>query len=144
MKKTASLAAALLFVGFGTTACGGSKGSAAPEDASKEDFCTALAGFADSEDESKLQDHVDDLTETGTPSDISDDARKGFEYMVDNAKKIDESDPDLDQAVMESEFGVDVVKQVTAFGQYYLQTCMGDEMQDLQDQMDDLPSDSPS
>ena len=62
-------------------ACGGPDGSAAPKDASVEDFC-AVIGDLDLSDPRTL---VDDLAETGTPEGIPADARAGFEVMIDEA-----------------------------------------------------------
>ena len=138
MKTTASLAAALLFVGFGATACGGSDGSGAPEDASKDEFCQSFLAL---DEDANVADTAEAFKKVGTPSDISDDARKGFEFIIDNAKKLDDlGDTGDDAAAVEKEFGKDAASQTIAFGQYVVSTCMGD----MQDQMDDLPSDFPS
>lgn len=72
----------------GLTACGGPEGSEAPTDASKDEFCTVINGL----DTSDPEGFVDDLVEVGTPSDIPDEAREGFEVMVDNATSDEISD----------------------------------------------------
>ena len=56
-------------------------GSAAPRDASVEDFCAtfeATSGFISGEDAAV------ELARTGTVPEISDDARRGFEYLIDH------------------------------------------------------------
>ncbi len=86
------------------TACGGSdggSGSAAPDDASKDDFCEGFNGLfekvlaqATSGDSSAmitaLKDWAGDMEDVGTPSDMPDDARRGFELFVEQAKNLDE------------------------------------------------------
>ena len=72
------------------SACGGPEGAAAPKDATVEDFCNVI-GDLDVSDPSGL---VDDMAETGTPEDIPDDARAGFEVMVDEATADDISAED--------------------------------------------------
>ncbi|MEP9362852.1 hypothetical protein ABLE68_07805 [Nocardioides sp. CN2-186] len=89
----------------GLTACGGSdgggSGSAAPDDASKDDFCTAFNGLYEkvmadmtSADTSKaiaaFKDWAADMKKVGTPDDMPEDARRGFEVFVDAAAKIDD------------------------------------------------------
>jgi len=124
MKKTAALATSLLLVGFGATACGGSdKGADAPKDASKEDFCAALKSF-DGTDEIEVADHLDEMKEVGTPADMPDDARKGFEFLVDHAAEIDEKSDELkDRPAFDREFGVDVSAQFFAFYTYFIKEC---------------------
>jgi len=128
MKKTATIAASLMLVGFGATACGGGGGGggdSAPKDASVEDFCTAMKGFGDaSAEESKVADHVDELKDTGTPSDMPEDARKGFEFIIDNAKKLDDLGDKLsDQAAFEDAFSADAVTKLLALFTYVGTTC---------------------
>jgi len=125
MRKTAALAAGLLLVGLGTSACGGGADSA-PKDASVEDFCSAMEGFGDdSAAESKVADHVDELRDTGTPSDMPEDARKGFESIIDNAEKIDDLGDDAsDQTAFVDAFSQDAYTQLLALGTYYGTSCM--------------------
>jgi len=123
MKKTATIAASLMLVGFGATACGGG-GDSAPEDASVEDFCAALKGFGDSTDTTKVADVADKLKETGTPADIPADARKGFEFLIDNAEKIDDLGDKLDdQAAFEDAFSAEATTQLVALVTYFGTTC---------------------
>ncbi len=88
------------------TACGGSdggdeKGTSAPDDASTSDFCDGFNGLfekvlaqATSGDSSAmitaLKDWAGDMEDVGTPSDMPDDARHGFELFVQQAKDLDE------------------------------------------------------
>lgn len=81
---------------FSVTACGG---GGAPTDASVEDFCgleaDLEAGFGDiaSGDFEKLSEGLADAAEAaeevGTPEDISDEAREGFEILVASLQDLD-------------------------------------------------------
>ena len=62
-------------------ACGGPDGADAPKDASVKDFCNAIGDW-DGSDPGGL---VDDMVDVGTPSDIPEEARAGFEAMIENA-----------------------------------------------------------
>ncbi|WP_296604940.1 hypothetical protein [Nocardioides sp.] len=87
------------------TACGGSDdggaGSSAPDNASTSDFCDGFNGLFEkvlaqgaSGDSSAmitaLKDWAGDMEDIGTPSDMPDDARNGFELFIDQAKDLDE------------------------------------------------------
>lgn len=86
------------------TACGGSdggSGASAPDDASASDFCDGFNGLfekvlaqAASGDSSAmitaLKGWAGDMEDIGTPSDMPDDARRGFELFIDQAKDLDE------------------------------------------------------
>jgi hypothetical protein len=123
MMKTASIAASLLLVGFGASACGGGADSA-PKDASVEEFCTALEGFGDTTDTTKVTDVADKLKDVGTPAGIPDEARKGFEFIIDNASKIDDlGDKISDQQAFEDAFSADAATQLLALFTYYGTTC---------------------
>jgi hypothetical protein len=76
-------------------------GSSAPTNARLEEFCETFDGLFDqvlSEDVAgdqaamvrALRDWARDLEEVGTPDDIPDDARRGFELFVEQALEIDE------------------------------------------------------
>jgi len=124
MMKKASVAASLLLVGFGAAACGGGGADSSPKDASVEDFCTALNGFGDATDATKVTDVADKLKDVGTPAGIPDEARKGFEFIIDNASKIDDlGDKISDQAAFEDAFSKDAATQLLALFTYYGTTC---------------------
>ncbi|MDI6911413.1 hypothetical protein [Nocardioides sp.] len=86
------------------TACGGSDGGSgaqAPDDASTDDFCEGFNGLfakvlsqATSGDSSAvisaLKDWAADMEDIGTPGEMPDDARHGFELFVEQAKNLDE------------------------------------------------------
>lgn len=134
--RIAHMVAGLVLVGGMATACGDDS-SDAPEDASKDDFCNLLeeAPTADKPSQDDVDEWVDKLKDTGTPDDIDDDARHGFEVLVG---AID--DADVDDIDDESTFE-DLVKDsgdrkdVEKFFVYYAKKCAG---------ADDLPSDLPT
>jgi len=89
------------------TACGGgddgdSGAGDAPDDASTSDFCDgfnalfekviAKAASGDSEAMiSALKDWAGDMEDIGTPSDMPEDARNGFELFLEQAEELDEN-----------------------------------------------------
>ena len=89
-KRPLASAGTAVLLGLSLAACGGSY----PEDASKDDFCGALGDVFDvssgiegeepTEDEwGDIQQSYEDLGDTGTPDDIGEDERRGFEVAVD-------------------------------------------------------------
>ncbi len=111
----AGAATAVLAVSL--TACGGG----APTDASSEDFCNVFVGAQDAETGADVRDFGEELEEVGTPDDISDEAREGFEVFVEAIADVDEdadandlADPDLSS---------DEEKKFEAFISYAGETC---------------------
>lgn len=156
-RRLAALSAPVLLA-FSLTACGGGA-SGAPTDASKDDFCNVFSGDFDTdafdpeaspEDQAKalkeiLDEQVSDYQDVGTPEDIPDDAREGFEISVDAAGDVSEDDiqdafenPDGDF----SDLGVseDDQDKVAAFNSWAIEYCGAGDLGDI-----DLPdlSDAP-
>ncbi|WP_110207625.1 hypothetical protein [Nocardioides daejeonensis] len=127
MKRLALIGASLVLVGGMAAACGGS-----PEDADKDDFCKAMQKVGEAENEDAFKDAMDELKDTGTPKEIKGDARDGFEVLTD----LDWDDRDNDDAV-----DGDDKKKVEAFSTKYMEVCMGDLQKQMEDQMDDVPTD---
>ena len=126
--KRLSLLAALALTGALTAGCGG--GGSAPTDASTDDFCTAMGAITKidsnaSEDAqaAKAHDIADKLNSTGTPKDISDDARKGFEKYVDILDGISASDIKDQNFDPTKGMSSDENKQFEAFVSYTTKTC---------------------
>ncbi len=135
----AAVATPLLLAGT-LTACGGG----APTDASKKDFCEFhdadpdLSGL--DEDSSnkeiaevlkeELDKLVEDAEEIGTPEDIPDDAREGFEINLETSKELDESD--IEKAVedetdpFKEELSKDEKKKVEAYEKWSDEYCGSD------------------
>jgi hypothetical protein len=151
----AQMVAGLVLVGGMVTACG-DDASDAPDDASKDDFCKVLEEAPT--DEKPSQDDVDDwadkLRDTGTPEGIDDDARHGFEVLIEALDDVDVDDIDeddgFDDVVKDSGDRKDVEKLFV----YLASECsgLGDDVptelptDDVPTELptDDLPSDLPS
>jgi len=85
---SAAVLAALLLTG-----CGGS-----PDDASAEDFCEAWTENGNTVEE--VHEAAETLEDVGTPEDIEDSARDGFEVFVDALADVDQDDIEaMDEAV---------------------------------------------
>ena len=123
--KTVLAPAALLAVLLGTLlgGCGGP-----PTDASKAEFCGVLADFYDDTAQmgstdtraavAALKRVADRLEEVGTPSDVPDSARVGFERTIERIQGLsdDASPADLELSSEEQEYA-------DAFGRYVRAEC---------------------
>ncbi|MCR1781213.1 hypothetical protein KVF89_01580 [Nocardioides carbamazepini] len=136
IKRPLAIAGAAVLLGLTLTACGG---SSYPTDASEKEFCEgfgdvitvtgAVEGDEPTEDEWKdLQKAYEDLGDIGTPKDIGDTERNGFEVMVDTITDLDYDeakksfgDEDGDDSIP----GVskDDEKDVDKFSDYLQDTC---------------------
>lgn len=125
MKRVLSVAALALAGSTTLVACGGS----APTDASEDDFCssvenalTSVGEQADKEgdDEIDTGDAVSELEETGTPEGIPDDAREGFEGLIEALKDVDGKTADEAEDIDDPTDG----DEGEAFGTYYADTCI--------------------
>jgi hypothetical protein len=115
-------AAGLVLVAGTLTACGGP-----PDDASKSDFCKSIAA-APSEDKPSQDDvdeWVDELKDTGTPKDIDDDERNGYEVLVDALDDADVDDLGDDSGFEDLVDDGDDRKDVEKFLDYYAEACAG-------------------
>lgn len=156
-----SIASVTLLVGAVTGACGGASG--APTDASEKDYCKAQNSQFDdikidvSNPETAVPSGKDmaeamrawgkRMEKVGTPKNISDDARAGFETMIKQASDVSEDDfksPDL--SGLEKDLSKDDKKQALAYSQYAVDTCgsmLGEpDMSDMPDapDMSEMPS----
>lgn len=167
LKRPLAAAGAAVLLALSLSACGGG----APTDASEADFCEAVQGNAGSaefgqafqdEDWDKLADlikeQLEEIEEVGTPEDIPDDAREGFEIQLDQVGDL--SADDVEKAFTDGEdnpFAVEVSdeekEKVEAFTAYQVETCTPEvpdvpEVPDPEDvpsiDPSDLPTDVPS
>ena len=148
-----TLTGAVLLVGAVASACGG--GSSAPSDASRDGFCEAANSLmsdlvpedlttpelpSDEDMAQAVKDWGSRMEEVGTPEDIPDDARKGFEAVVEQAEEIDAADFSMENLEDLEKGGADASKEVEeqadAFGDYLTETC-GNPMDDIE--MPELP-----
>jgi hypothetical protein len=133
IKRYAAASGTAVLLALSLSACGG--GVDAPEDASQEAFCEtfnsqAEIGEAESagDQADKAHDIADKLEEVGTPDDISDDARKGFEEYVEALQDIDEDDVETlsDASEDEAAEALDIDQDAfTAFFEYAFEACAG-------------------
>jgi hypothetical protein len=156
LKRALATGAAILIAGFSLTACGddggndggndggsdgGSSGGDAPDSATKEEFCavwnddTIGNGAGDSPDEQADAAHeaAEALAEVGTPDDLEESERNGFEVFVDFLAEVDgedietfaEADP-TDQDSFADSLGIDKSEadDVIAFITYASQECL--------------------
>jgi hypothetical protein len=132
------VAAGLVLVGGMATACGDDADNA-PDSASKEDFCKAMESAPDEGKPS--QDDVDkwaeELKEAGTPKDISDDQRHGYEVLIDALDDADVDDFDDNTSFEDVVEDKDDREDVTKFFGYWFKTC-NDEIPT------ELPTDVPT
>ena len=147
-----ALTSTVLLVGAATSACGG---GGAPTDASETDFCDTQSSLfsdllpedmadpelpSDEEMAQAVKDWGRELEEVGTPDDISDDARAGFEQLVEQAGEIDAADFSIDQLEELEQGGADASeaaqREAEAFADYLTETC-GNPLDDIE--MPELP-----
>lgn len=135
IKRPLAAAGAAALLALTLTACGG-----APADASVDDFCKVTQDEGGQEDffkaieeedwdkvEELIKDQADEVEEVGTPDDISDDAREGFEIQLDAAKGISADDLEKafkdDEDPFEADLSGDEKKKVEAYNEYETETC---------------------
>src|SRR3546814_9804235 len=103
IKRPAAAAGAAVLLAFSLTACGGG----APTDASVKDFCAAVndeSAYEDLDFENPdpeafldaIKKQAEKLEEIGTPEDIPDDAREGFEISPDQVDELNADDLDFE------------------------------------------------
>jgi hypothetical protein len=144
-----TLTSAVLLVGAVTAACGGG-GSGAPSDASEDGFCEAANSLltdlmpddmsapevpSDEDMAQAVKDWGTRMEEVGTPDDIPDDAREGFEAVIAQIEEIEASDFSAENLEELGNGGAEaseeVQRQAEAFGDYVTETC-GDPMDDIE------------
>ena len=134
---------AVLLIGAAASACGGGgTGGGAPTDASEKEFCQTQSSLledlmpadltnpelpSDEKMAKAVKDWAKKIEDVGTPEDISDDARKGFEAIVEQANEIDASDFSIEKLEQLEAGGKDASaeakKQAAAFEKYLTDTC---------------------
>ena len=141
LRTRLALPSVALFVAATTAACGS---GGAPTDASPKAFCDAqgslmsdIAASADKmpkpEDLAKsIQSWADKIEEVGTPDDMSEEARAGFEATIDQARDIEADDLKADNLDnLGEELSGDAKKEAEAFTSYVGEKC-GNLLNDIQ------------
>ncbi len=131
MLKPALSIAGLVLAASSLTACGD---GGSPDDASTKDFCAGFSGLDDAMSEfdptgkpeeaiKLLQTEVQKIVDTGTPKDISDDARDGFEVTTQTILDLD-ADSSLEElGKLDEKISDDEKDQADAFQDYLSETC---------------------
>ena len=118
--------AALVTVLGATAACGGKSSSAAsgaadsPNDADQKTFCSTLAGIPSG---ATPKEAVARIQKIGTPSDISDSARQGYEKLLDTLNRLPDNSTDTSLATLGKNLSTADQAEVQAFLDYFLKTC---------------------
>lgn len=98
-----------------------------PTDASVNDFCDVIDDFPTSFNQAEVEDYLDDLKDTGTPEDIPDEAREGFELTIEVLEEVDfdADDQDISEDLRERREDLDDDEQeaLEAFDDYRTRTC---------------------
>ncbi|HJQ05545.1 MAG TPA: hypothetical protein VJ872_08885 [Nocardioides sp.] len=136
IKRSALALSAAALMGLSLSACGSNGGSSAPTNASQEDFCKTFEDASstiddtasDSDQADQAHKVADSLKKVGTPSDMSSDARQGFEIFVDFLGKVDASEVkklnDSSSSSDNNPFSGDDKTKVEAFLQYTTTKCI--------------------
>lgn len=135
MKSThALLATSAILSMLGLAACGGGSTDVdAPTDASVEDFCGAYVSlFTEGDVEAIKGEDItswgEELEQVGTPEELSEDERAGFEILVSFAGDVD-ADADLAD-IEDPDVSDDEQEQLDAFISYTATACT-DQMMEL-------------
>ncbi len=113
-----AVAVALLAALPALAAC---SGEGAPTDASQEEFCSAYNLLADASNGADFRRLAEQLRATGTPADISEDGRAGFDVVVRVAGGLDE-DASLEE-LEDPNVSSQEVRQAREFLDYGATTC---------------------
>lgn len=168
IKRPLASAGAAALLALSLSACGGG----APTDASVEDYCKVTQDEAGGEEffkaiedkdwdkvEELVKEQTDEVEEVGTPDDIPDDAREGFEIQLDTIKGLNADDfeeafnENSDEDPFEKDLSDDEKKKVDAYTEYESETCddSGEEsdgtdpgVSEPTDSATDIPSIDPS
>jgi hypothetical protein len=120
-------AAGLLVMTGAVAACGSGSSStatgaaAAPTAATTSDFCATFQNLAS---DLTPKQAADKLQTVGTPSDITPDARHGFEVLVDHLEAMPDSSQSKDLLTMEQSLSGTDQKDVLAFTTYLTKACV--------------------
>ncbi len=137
MMRMSLLAAPLLVAGLlagcGEDGAGGADAADAPSDASVEEFCQPFVDMlqevsAQGEDLSDgdavqlAKETADKLRETGTPADMPEDARRGFELVVEKLAELPD-DATKDEVEKAQELTEEEQTYSTALSEYIASNC---------------------
>lgn len=141
MKNLTAFAGIVLIAGL-ASGCGGGGGSSAsggggggaPTNASEKAFCSTFTDFASSLGDTTASEDtatqvkavkaaVGKLDETGTPENISDEGRQGFELFVSMIKDLDDNVTEAELTKIGDDMSAADTKKLDAFTTYAGTTC---------------------
>jgi hypothetical protein len=135
MKRISLLAAPLLVVGLlaGCGDDGGGDAADAPTDATVEEFCQPFVdmyqdvvskgeGISDADAVKIAKDTADKLREAGTPEGMPEDARKGWELVIEKLNELDEN-ATKEEVQAAQNLSVEEQKYSDALAQYVASKC---------------------
>jgi len=134
--KLGLVAASLILVAGGAVGCsddGGGGGLTGNDAPSTDDFCGALKDFQDDFSEAdptedlkgyiqSLKDAAEKLEDVGTPDDMPDDAKEGFDITIETIKGLDE-DATLEELAGIGEVSEEDQKKIDALDDYIAKEC---------------------
>lgn len=142
MNTTVKIAAAALLLG-GLVGCGGSdsdggSASSGSKTASKADFCEKFNGLytqlmtADPDDTSAavkgMKDWAEEIEDLGTPKEMTDEARDGFEVVISTIKDVDDDADADDLQNLDSKLSDADNKSADAFSDWTQENCGDPEL----------------
>jgi hypothetical protein len=135
MNSAVKIAGVVLLLG-GLAGCGGDGGDDAedaPKSASKDGFCKEFNGLydqllgGDPDDTSKaikgVKAWADDMEDYGTPKEMSEEARKGFEVVIGTIQDLDENTSMEDFQNLDDDLSAADNKAAEAFGDWTTENC---------------------
>jgi hypothetical protein len=149
--KTALLAASLVLVGASAVACSGGGSTGAPTDASEKDYCASyqslftdmstMTDATDAEIITQIKKWATTMEETGTPEDMPEDARAGFETTLSLIGDLDDDAKSEDFEKIDEDLTEAETAEVDEFDTYTTDTC-GSPMDNLE--VPEIPTETPS
>jgi hypothetical protein len=129
--KHALMVASLVLVAGTTVGCGD---DGPPTDASKDDFCGVFddmltelgaldADAKPAEAVKALKKAGDDLADVGTPEDMPEAARDGYELILDEIEKLDDDASQEDVSKLGEDLGDSEQKSMDAYEKYLNDNC---------------------
>ena len=127
--------ATLVVAGALTAGCGGDDKTveAAPAAATTDEFCAAYNSLfesfsaaeppTDEESVKALKDWSAEMKDTGTPEEMPEDARRGFDLVVDTVEGVPDDASQADIQALSDGFSDEDKTDSEAFGKYATETC---------------------
>ena len=148
--KSALLAASLVLVGGTALGCSGGGSEGAPTDATEEDYCASyqslfddmstMTDATDAEIIAQIKDWATTMEETGTPEEMPEDARAGFETTISLINDLDDDAQQEDFEKIDEDLTEEETAQVDEFDTYTTDTC-GSPLDNME--VPEIPTETP-